>query len=449
LHRFYKVLQQSFKGGVKVEQSSDSKKDFKMSKLLVLGFGFLGISIVWPLYNAYVPIFLKDFNLSSTAIGFVMTIDNIFAIILLPILGVLSDQTRTRLGRRMPYILVGAPLAALTFSLIPLTRSWNALWLMMLNIIFMNFFMALFRSPVIALMPDITPSEHRSQANGVINFMGGVGALLAYFGGKPLYDANFGLPFYVGAILMLIASMLVVIFIKEDEKYRVKDKTEKVKSENVYKKSYSDLKSNMKDVFASKDHSLLMMLLSILFWFIGYNAIETFFTSYAKYRIGISESTGALILGAFSLTFMLFSIPAGFIGAKIGRKKTMSFGLTLLFCVILVTLVLGLAITDKNLLTIVFFIIFAIGGFGWAMVNVNSLPMIVDMTTEEKVGGYTGLYYFFSMSANIIAPPLAGVFIDKVNYDTLLVLSCIFFGLSLITIQFVKRGDVKMEKAHG
>ncbi|HOK88140.1 MAG TPA: SLC45 family MFS transporter [Fervidobacterium sp.] len=420
-----------------------------MSKLLVLGFGFLGISIVWPLYNAYVPIFLKDFNLSSTAIGFVMTIDNIFAIILLPILGVLSDQTRTRLGRRMPYILVGAPLAALTFSLIPLTRSWNALWLMMLNIIFMNFFMALFRSPVIALMPDITPSEHRSQANGVINFMGGVGALLAYFGGKPLYDANFGLPFYVGAILMLIASMLVVIFIKEDEKYRVKDKTEKVKSENVYKKSYSDLKSNMKDVFASKDHSLLMMLLSILFWFIGYNAIETFFTSYAKYRIGISESTGALILGAFSLTFMLFSIPAGFIGAKIGRKKTMSFGLTLLFCVILVTLVLGLAITDKNLLTIVFFIIFAIGGFGWAMVNVNSLPMIVDMTTEEKVGGYTGLYYFFSMSANIIAPPLAGVFIDKVNYDTLLVLSCIFFGLSLITIQFVKRGDVKMEKAHG
>jgi len=186
-----------------------------MSRLLLLGFGFLGISIVWPLYNAYVPIFLKDFNLSSTAIGFVMTIDNIFAIILLPLLGALSDQTRTRFGRRMPYILIGAPLAALTFSLIPLTRSWHVLWLMMLNIIFMNFFMALFRSPVIALMPDITPPEKRSQANGVINFMGGVGALLAYFGGKPLYDADFGLPFYVGAILMLIACMLVVAFVRK------------------------------------------------------------------------------------------------------------------------------------------------------------------------------------------------------------------------------------------
>jgi len=437
----------SSNGRVKIKTSASTKKEFKMSRLLLLGFGFLGISIVWPLYNAYVPIFLKDFNLSSTAIGFVMTIDNIFAIILLPLLGVLSDQTRTRFGRRMPYILIGAPFAALTFSLIPLTRSWHVLWLMMLNIIFMNFFMALFRSPVIALMPDITPPEKRSQANGVINFMGGVGALLAYFGGKPLYDANFALPFYVGAILMLIACMLVVIFVKEDAKYRVRNSEEGVKFSNVYKKSYMDIKSNMKDVFASKDRSLLMMLLSILFWFIGYNAIETFFTSYAKYRIGISESTGALILGIFSLTFMLFSIPAGFIGAKIGRKKTMTIGLILLFLVILLTLLMGLGIEDKNLLTMVFFIIFAIGGFGWAMINVNSLPTIVDMTTEEKVGGYTGLYYFFSMSANIIAPPLAGLFIDKVSYDTLLILSCVFFGLALITLQFVKRGDVKIKVA--
>ncbi len=438
---------QSREGGIGVAKGTSSKKEFKMSRLLLLGFGFLGISIVWPLYNAYVPIFLKDFNLSSTAIGFVMTIDNIFAIILLPLLGVLSDQTRTRFGRRMPYILIGAPFAALTFSLIPLTRSWHVLWLMMLNIIFMNFFMALFRSPVIALMPDITPPEKRSQANGVINFMGGVGALLAYFGGKPLYDANFALPFYVGAILMLIACMLVVIFVKEDAKYRVRNSEEGIKFSNVYKKSYLDIRSNMKDVFASKDRSLLMMLLSILFWFIGYNAIETFFTSYAKYRIGISESTGALILGIFSLTFMLFSIPAGFIGAKIGRKKTMTIGLILLFFVILLTLLMGLGIEDKNLLTMVFFIIFAIGGFGWAMINVNSLPTIVDMTTEEKVGGYTGLYYFFSMSANIIAPPLAGLFIDKVSYDTLLILSCVFFGLALITLQFVKRGDVKVKMA--
>jgi len=415
---------------------------FSFKRLLLLGFGFFGISLLWPLYNSYVPIFLKDFNLSSTLIGFVMTIDNIFAIIMLPLLGVLSDQTRTRLGRRMPYILVGAPLAAITFSLIPLTRSWQLLWLMMLNIIFMNFFMALFRSPVIALMPDITPSEYRSQANGVINFMGGVGALLAFFAGKPLYDKNYALPFYVGAIVMVFSQMLVVLFIKEDEKYRIKT-GEKIKFENVYKKTMVELSENLKDVFKSKEKSLLMMLLSILLWFIGYNGLETFFTSYAKFQMGIKESTGALVLGFFSLTFMLFAIPAGFIGSKIGRKKTMTIGLIVVLAILVGVFVSSLVIEDPGLLTKVFFVLFALGGFGWAMVNVNSLPTIVDMTVEEKVGGYTGLYYFFSMAANIIAPPLAGFFIDKIGYNTLIAFTITFFVLATITLQFVKRGDIK------
>ncbi|SHN48635.1 MFS transporter [Fervidobacterium gondwanense] len=415
---------------------------FSFKRLLLLGFGFFGISLLWPLYNSYVPIFLKDFNLSSTVIGFIMTIDNIFAIVMLPLLGVLSDQTRTRLGRRMPYIFVGAPLAAITFSLIPLTRSWQLLWLMMLNIIFMNFFMALFRSPVIALMPDITPSEYRSQANGVINFMGGIGALLAFFAGKPLYDKNYALPFYVGAIVMVFSQMFVVLFIKEDEKYRIKT-GEKIKFENVYKKTMIELSENLKDVFKSKEKSLLMMLLSILLWFIGYNGLETFFTSYAKFQMGIKESTGALVLGFFSLTFMLFAIPAGFIGSKIGRKKTMTIGLIVVLAILVGVFASSLVIRDPGMLTKVFFVLFALGGFGWAMVNVNSLPTIVDMTVEEKVGGYTGLYYFFSMAANIIAPPLAGFFIDKVGYNTLIAFTITFFVLATITLQFVRRGDVK------
>ncbi|MBO8161902.1 MAG: SLC45 family MFS transporter [Thermosipho sp. (in: Bacteria)] len=414
----------------------------KYSKLFLLGFGFFGISIVWPLYNAYVPIFLKDFSLSSTSIGFIMTIDNIFAIFMLPLIGVLSDQTRTRLGRRMPYILFGAPLAGLFFSLIPVTRELHILWFMMLNIIFMNFFMALFRSPVIALMPDITPPKYRSQANGIINFMGGLGALLAYFVGKPLYDKHYALPFWLGALVMVLALILVVIFIKEDEKYKVKT-GEKIRMGNVFKKSFNELAVNLKEVFASKEKSLLMMLLSILFWFIGYNALETFFTSYAKFRVGISESTGALILGFFSLTFMLFSIPAGFIGSKIGRRRTMTIGLVIVISITILTMFSVMMIEDLKTLTYIMFILFALGGLGWGMVNVNSLPTVVDMTVEEKVGGYTGLYYFFSMSANIIAPPLAGVFIDKIGYDSLIIFSALSFVIAAITLQFVKKGDVR------
>ncbi len=464
--------------------------EFRYGRIFVLGLGFFGISVIWALYNAYVPIFLKDFALSSAVIGFVMTIDNIFAILMLPYIGALSDQTRTRLGRRMPYILAGAPLAAVFFWLIPVAWSFHSLALMMGVIIVMNFAMALFRSPVIALMPDITPPKYRSQANGIINLMGGLGALLVYFAGKPLYDANPAYPFYVGAVLMLVANLLVVLFIKEPQEYR---SGRGGKIDFSFKKSFSELMENLMDVFASEEKSLLFMLLSILFWFVAFNAIETFFTSFAKFYVGVKESTGALVLGVFSLAFMVFSIFAGFIGARIGRRKTMTIGLVLLVVIVLATLYISssslrpmamevlekhsseietslgyvpespvqaveelkgkndelaskiegeLKIVEKKFMVLVG-LVMLIGGVGWAMVNVNSLPTVVDMTTEEKVGGYTGLYYFFSMAANIIAPPLSGWLIDLTGYGSLMVFSAVFFALSIATLRGVRRGDVR------
>ncbi|HDZ35562.1 MAG TPA: MFS transporter [Thermococcus sp.] len=424
--------------------------EFKYSRIFLLGFGFFGVSIIWSLYNAYIPIFLQDtFKMSRTVTGFVMTIDNLFAVLLLPFLGALSDKTRTRFGRRKPYILLGAPSAALMFALIPVARAYENLALFMGTIILMNFFMALFRSPVIAFMPDITPSEKRSQANGVINFMGGVGALLAYFGGKVLYDMNYAYPFFAGAAIMLLANLLVVLFVPEPEEYRVpgeKISLRKLLSETS-RKSFGELKENLKDVFASHEKSLLFILLSIFLWFVAFNSVETFFTSYAKYHLGIEESTGAFMMGVVSLSFMLFAIPAGLLGGRIGRKKTITAGLILVSAVMLLAYFLGetskpesSALTDPVVLK--FMVLFFFGGIGWAMVNVNSLPMVVDMTTEEKLGGYTGLYYFFSQAANLVAPPLAGAFLDVIGYKTLLPFAVIFFLLAAVTMQFVRRGDI-------
>lgn len=411
---------------------------FRYWKIYLLGFGFFGISVLWPLYNAYVPIFLKDFALPSFIVGLIMTIDNLFAILMLPYIGTLSDQTRTKLGRRKPYILVGAPLGALFFALIPLCKDVGSLALMMFVIILMNFSMALFRSPVIALMPDITPSEKRSQANGIINFMGGFGALLAYFAGKPLYDANKAYPFLAGAFLMLIANFLVLLFIKEPAEYTIKG--EKVEIAETIKKGSKELLENLKEVFVSKEKSLMMMLLSIFFWFVGFNAIETFFTSYAKFHLGISESTGALVLGVFSLSFMIFALPAGFIGAKLGRKKTIRLGLSIIVICLLTVIFLSRLFSGTVLLNLLY-VMFALSGVGWALVNVNSLPMVVDMTKVEKVGGYTGLYYFFSMAANIVAPPLAGAFIDFVGYRSLFAFSIVFLLAAYMTMSSVKRGE--------
>jgi len=437
--------------------------EFKYSRIFLLGFGFFGISIIWALYNAYIPIFLQDtFRMNRTVTGFIMTIDNLFAVLLLPFLGALSDMTRTKLGRRKPYILLGAPSAALMFALIPIAREHGNLALFMGTIILMNFFMALFRSPVIAFMPDITPSEKRSQANGIINFMGGLGALLAYFGGKVLYEMNYAYPFYFGAAIMLLANLLVVLFVPEPEEYRVPGEgisLRKLLSETSHK-SFGELKENLKDVFASHEKSLLAILLAIFFWFVAFNSLETFFTSYVKYHLyGIPvgapeteltrkiESTGAFMLGVFSLSFMLFAIPAGFIGARLGRKKTITLGLLLVIVVMLGAFFIGEtskpsspSLSDSVIMT--FMGLFFLGGIGWAMVNVNSLPMVVDMTTEEKLGGYTGLYYFFSQAANLLAPPLAGAFLDVIGYKTLLPFAMVFFVLALITVQFVRRGDV-------
>jgi maltose/moltooligosaccharide transporter len=403
---------------------------YSMPRTFVLGLGFLGVSVIWSMYNAYVPIFLKEsYHLSSTVIGLIMTIDNVLAIVLLPFLGALSDRTRTRLGRRRPYILVGSILAAVFFVLIPPSRETGLLSLLMATLIMMNLSMALFRSPVIAFMPDITPSKYRSQANGIINLMGGLGSLLVYFGGKPLYDRSVSLVFTVGGALMLLACLLVVVFVPEPA---LDPQPKGRKGAGVGADSFKELTANLKDVFGG-EKSLLFVLLSILFWFIGYNAIETFFTSYARYYLGIGESSGALILGFFSVTFMATAIAAGYIGSSLGRRRTIRIGLIVVLAVLLSSLFL------KSFWALA--AAFVVGGFGWALVNVNSLPMVVDMTTAEKVGGYTGLYYLFSQAASIIAPPVAGALMDGFGYASLMVFAPVLFVAAIFTMAGVKRGE--------
>ncbi|AHC16785.1 MFS transporter [Salinispira pacifica] len=419
------------------EGAGNSELGFRKKKMFLLGFGFLGVSIIWSMYNAYVPVFLRDsFNLKFTLVGGIMTFDNILAILLLPFLGALSDKTRSPLGKRRPYILIGAPLALIFFILIPIANSYQRLGLMMTTIIFMNISMALFRSPVIALMPDITPSKHRSEANGIINFMGGVGALLVFFGGKPLYDSSPALPFVVGGSVMFAASMLVVLFIREDKPYRGEAQQKNIS----FRKSLGELKDNLRDVIKG-EKSLLFTLSAIFLWFVGFNTVETFFTSYAKFYMGLSESTGALILGFYSAMFIIMAIPAGFIGSKFGRRRTITFGLLMLI-VLLIT-----AVFFRTFLPVA--ILFAFAGAFWSMVNVNSLPMVVDMTVSEKVGGYTGLYYFFSQAANIVAPPLGGGVMDLATaggerpggYVALLIFASVFFAAAMIIMLFVRRGE--------
>jgi MFS family permease len=358
------------------------------------------------------------------------------------VIGVLSDRTRTRIGRRMPYILVGAPIAAIAFVLIPIAVSQippelsgqtgllgDQLAFFMIAIGVMLLAMAAFRTPLIALMPDITPSPLRSKANGVINLMGGVGGLLAFFGGAALYNVNQVLPFVVGAIVLVLASLIVFWRIKEPKTYIADSDTEE--------RWWQTLKQ-IGDIPAEERKSLILILTAIFAWFVGYNAIETFFTSYGTFSLGVAESTASLLLGFFTVTFVIFSIPGGMLAERWGRRRTILTGLVAL------TVLLLLASFLPNVYAIG--AILFLGGASWALININSLPMIIDLAPSDRfLGTYTGLYYISGTSAAILGPILNGWIIDATgqNYNTIFWVAPAFMIVAMGCMWFVTRGEAR------
>ena len=408
-------------------------------KTFLLGFGFFGVSVIWSVYNAFVPIFLANkFNLAPAMIGFFMTLDNIAALLIQPPIGAWSDRLRTPIGRRMPFILIGAPLGAIAFGLIPI-QTILPLFVACTSTLLLS--MALWRTPVVALMPDITPSRFRSQANGVINFMGGVGAIIAFLYGADLYDMNTAYPFWLGSALVVFSSLLVLVFIREPKEFETSDKTA------------PNLLVSLKQVINEKEKSPLRILLAIFFWFVAYNAIEAFFTLYAVNHLGLPESDGSRLLGQLSLFFVIMALPAGYIGGKIGRRKTIMTGI-----VLLASCMAAMFIIPANTLTVVLTKLPVVGnvpvvgtilmlaGISWALININSLPMVVDMTDDLHIGTYTGLYYLFSTLAAILGPNINGLIVQfsGSNYALIMLVGPIFMLIALAMMLGVRRGEAKI-----
>ncbi|MET3195960.1 MFS transporter [Gottfriedia sp. OAE603] len=392
-------------------------------KILLLGFGFFAISLTWSVYNAFMPKILSDYIGSSALIGFIMTFDNYFALFLQPAVGVYSDRLNTRFGRRMPFLMIGMPLAALFTLLIPFHQS---LMLLVFFVVFMNLSMSVFRSPVIALMPDLTRTEHRSKANSIINFMGGIGALIAFFIGSILWDINEGFPFYLAGSLMLISFIILFHFIKE--------KRDVINYEEAEEKV--NLKEGFKSAIANKN--ALFLLLAILSWFIGFNGIETFFTRYGEVYLGIKVSAASFSFAFISLAFLIFAIPAGFIGTKIGKKKSIIIGI--------IGIIVGFGVLfflkDITAIRIVFFVM----GCFWAMVNINSYPFLAEMAPVGFIGTYTGLYYLFASIANIVSPPLLGALLDMIGFKFMFLYGGFFIIVSFFMILKVKEGNITIER---
>ena len=423
------------------------EKKFSYGKTFLLGFGFFGVSVIWSVYNAFVPLILDGkFGLQAGWIGFIMVLDNIAALFIQPPLGVFSDRLRSPIGRRLPFIALGAPLAAAVFGIIPFM---SALPLFILSCITLLLAMAIWRTPVVALMPDITPSKFRSQANGVINLMGGLGTVLATLIGGPLYDQNPAFPFYLGAGLVIVAGALVLLVIREPREYRAKklhlaEKGEGTGMENKVLK-------NIANVFTQSEKSPMYILLAILFWFISFNALETFFTLYGVNHLGLVEGDSAFQISYIGLTFMLMAVPAGIIASKVKRKIAIMTGIGIMTLSIVLMYVLPVEVLTMQFASLMgagFYtlsLILVLAGIGWAMINVNSLPMVVDMTDDEHVGTYTGLYYFFSQMAATLGPVVFGWSIQFADNDYRLMMGIapVFLILAFVMMTQVKRGEAK------
>lgn len=409
---------------------------FTYGKIFLLGFGFFGVSIIWATYNAFVPIFLSEkFLVEPALIGFFMSLDNIAALFIQPPVGAWSDRLRTPIGRRMPFILIGAPIAAIAFGLIPMAA---VLPLFVACTTTLLLSMAFWRTPVVALMPDITPSQNRSQANGIINFMGGVGSIIAFLGGAVLYDINPAYPFWLGSGLVILAAVFLLAFIHEPKV--IEDSQEEKPS----------LLTSLIQVLRDPDRSALRMFLAILFWFIAYNAVEAFFTLYAKNHLQLTESDGTRLLGQLSLFFVIFALPAGYLGSRIGRRVTILIGILIMTCCLLFMFFTPVStlITVLTKLPVlgevpIVGLIMMFAGIGWACININSLPMVVDMTTLSRVGTYTGLYYLFSTLAAIFGPNANGLIIQLSgkDYSMTMLAAPFFMLLAFIMMMGVHRGE--------
>jgi maltose/moltooligosaccharide transporter len=425
---------------------------FSYGKIFLLGFGFFGVSVIWGVYNAFVPIFLANkFGLSAAFIGFFMTLDNIAALFIQPPVGAWSDRLRTPIGRRLPFVLAGAPITALAFGFIPLAAVLP-LFVACTSTLLLS--AALWRTPVVALMPDITPSEKRSQANGIINFMGGIGTIIALQTGGALYKLSPAFPFWLGSALVVIAALIVFIFIREPKDYTRSSPVDLESDE-----PQPSMIESLQEVLNDEDKSGTRILFAIFFWFLGYSAVETFFTLYAQEHLGISAGDGATLLSAFPLFFVLFAIPSGLIAARIGRRVAISFGLivvsimlalfyifpadTLLTPISPLPLV-GIPIIEggPRMLTLAG-VMLIFGGIGWAFVNINSLPMVVELTTAARLGTFTGLYYLFSTLSAIVGPNVNGWAIQLTgnNYNVIMLIAPFFMLTALVLMLGVRRGE--------
>ena len=429
-------------------------------RTILVGLAFLSICSFWQMYDNVVPLILtKTFHLKETFSGTIMAADNVLALFLLPFFGTLSDRTETKMGKRTPYILGGTLAAVILLNILPLIdNSYYAAastgkmitFIVVLGLLLIS--MGTYRSPAVALMPDVTPKPLRSRANAIINLMGAVGGIIYLAVAAVMYPnskvigldhVNYQPLFIVVAIIMAVSIIVMKLTINEP---KLTAENQALEAEHPEWNLAEDDGSGNEVLPAEVKRSLGFLLASIALWFIGYNGITTWFTTYVDKVMGQGLGGASTCLLIATGGAIISYIPIGSLAHKIGRKKTIMIGVILLAACFLAGYFLTTAFSSINA---IMFAVFALVGFAWAAINVNSLPMVVEMCRGSDIGKFTGYYYTASMAAQVVTPVLAGFLIRNISYKVLFPYAALFVLFSFLTMTQVKHGDAAPEAKKG
>lgn len=464
--------------------SNVPKIKLNIGRTVLIGLAFTAICLFWEIYDSLMPLFLRNFPLfdkSAALTGIVMALDNILALILLPFMGKLSDDfpkiaskhpKLLKLGKRMPFIIVGTVLTVAALMIVTWGHESQNLALMLTATAFMLVFISLYRSPAVAFMPDITPKPIRSTANAIINIMGLVGGVTSLLitkllmkstpieiDGKTLLYVDLGIQNWIIMLitggLMLLAMIIMVIKVREnkfvEEKQRLMEKAHIFEDDEDLPESERQ-KIDVKEGGRFKKlgltrlqlRSLLLLLSAAFFWFMAYNGAKTFYSTFYFDFLGIEDFQTPMLVGQIA-GFLAFA-PASIIGNKIGRKNTVLVGISICATGLFLASIMVFTVSPAqvNVVNAFMFACFILVGAGWATINVHSYVMSVEMANKHNTGAFTGLYYSFTMTAQILTPILVGLLADiSDGFKYMFPYSFAFMVLAFVIMLFVKHGNAK------
>lgn len=425
-----------------------------------IGFAFLAICAFWQMYNNVIPLILTNtFHMNESLSGAIMAADNVLALFLLPLFGSLSDKCKSPMGRRKPFILAGTVLSVLLMLLVPVldnryfsypSKGLSMVFVCVLGLLLIA--MGTYRSPAVALMPDLTPKPFRSRANAVINLMGALGGIIYLILASILYSesrtkglahVNY-LPLFLIVAAIMVLSLLIVLFTINEPALRLQ--VENYEKDHPEQETAPVGDDGSRTLPPAVKRSLIFLLISVSLWFISYNAVETWFTTYAQRMWGMSLGSASLCLTIATGGAILSYIPIGQAAARFGRRRVIIAGVILLASCFFVLFIYTLLSGSFHP---VLYLLLLLIGLAWAAINVNSLPMVLEMCSGAEIGRFTGLYYTFSMAAQIVTPVAAGTLMNRIGYTSLFIYSTLFAGMAFLTMSQVKHGDTKVQAKRG